>query len=159
MADLNEAVDLRSAFDTRLSHRCPVDGRVGPDLDVVLDDDAARLRYLKPLAVFRFREAEPIAANGRIIVNDAVAADLAILADRNAGMNGRAAADGRAGIYRRVREDPDAAFDLAPGPDDDVGRDRGGDCGDDALRSRSRGGVYQPAGARPADCRYAIRAK
>src|SRR5881398_1559128 len=58
VAELHEIVDLGTAPDDRIAERRAVDRAVGADLDVVLDDDAARLGNLAmPRAVEG--EAEP----------------------------------------------------------------------------------------------------
>ncbi len=44
VGDLHEIVDLGVFADDRVGHGAAVDGRVGADLDIVLDDDAADLR-------------------------------------------------------------------------------------------------------------------
>ena len=44
--DLHEVVDLGAGADARLANGGTIDGRVGADLDVVFDDDAADLRNL-----------------------------------------------------------------------------------------------------------------
>ena len=58
--DLHEVVDLGAFADDRVGHRAAIDGGVGADLDVVLDDDAADLR--QPLGRTRpGNEAESLA--------------------------------------------------------------------------------------------------
>ena len=42
--DLDEIINFRALADDRILKGAAVDGRVGPDLDVVLDDDPADLR-------------------------------------------------------------------------------------------------------------------
>ena len=49
--DLHEVVDLGAGADPRLANGRPIDRRVGADLDVVFDDDAADLRNLVVRAV------------------------------------------------------------------------------------------------------------
>ena len=75
MADLDQIVDLRAAFDSALADRGAVDRGVSADLDIVFQDDAADLRDLDP-AFFRIlRVTEPIRAERSVVVDDAVAAD------------------------------------------------------------------------------------
>ena len=46
VGDLDEIVDLGALADHGVADRAAVDGGVGADLDIVLDDDAADLRNL-----------------------------------------------------------------------------------------------------------------
>ena len=45
MGDLHEIVDLGALADDRIGHGAAIDGGVGADLDIVLDDDPADLRH------------------------------------------------------------------------------------------------------------------
>ena len=62
VADLHEVVDLGALADHRVAAGAPVDGGVGADLDVVLDDDAADLRHLE-MALAPHGEAEAVLAD------------------------------------------------------------------------------------------------
>ena len=53
VGDLHEVVDLRALADDRRSERGPVDGRVGPDLDVVLDLDLTDLSWARAQGTVR----------------------------------------------------------------------------------------------------------
>src|ERR1700737_3098392 len=44
--DLDQVVDLGPLADHGVADRAPVDGRIGADLDPILDDDAPDLRHL-----------------------------------------------------------------------------------------------------------------
>jgi hypothetical protein len=43
MSNLNQVVNLHPSSDDRLSQGCPVNGRIGPDLDIVLDFHTSHL--------------------------------------------------------------------------------------------------------------------
>src|SRR5690349_6823179 len=45
--DLHQIINFGALADDRVVQGAPVDGRIGPDLDVVLDDDAADLRHFE----------------------------------------------------------------------------------------------------------------
>ena len=47
VADLDQIVDLGALADHGIADGAAVDGRIGADLDVVLDDDAADLRHFQ----------------------------------------------------------------------------------------------------------------
>src|SRR5713226_5558566 len=67
--DLDEVVDLRAPPADGVAERRAVDRRVGTDLDVVLDEDAAHLRDL-PVRLPGERVAEPVGADHRAGVDD-----------------------------------------------------------------------------------------
>src|SRR5262249_31916900 len=104
VADLHEIVDLCSLSDHRIPAFAAVNGRAGPDLDVVLDDHAANLGDLQVPCLAR-HEAEPV------------------LADMDARMDDDAIADQRveyagSGAYRAVAADPHAGADHCIRADD-----------------------------------------
>ena len=90
--DLDEVVDLGPLPDHGVADGAAVDGGIGADLDVVLDDDAADLRNLA------------VAAGARQIAE-------AILPDAHAGMDDDAVADQRM-HDRRARADHAIAADA-----------------------------------------------
>ena len=64
VADLDEIVDLGALADHGVADGAAVDGRVGADLDIILDDDPADLRHLAwPSAPMH--EAEAVLADAR----------------------------------------------------------------------------------------------
>ena len=86
--DLHEIINFRAFADHRILKSAAVDGCIGADLDVVLDDDPADLRHLE-VAAGAHGEAE------------------AVLADPHAGMDDDPVADERVGDGR---ERPDVAI-------------------------------------------------
>ena len=66
--DLHQVVDLRAGADAGLADRRAIDRRVGADLDVVFDHDVGVLRDLEVRAVRLPREAEPVAADDRAVL-------------------------------------------------------------------------------------------
>ena len=60
VGDLHQVVDLRAGADARLADGGPIDRRVGPDLDVVFDDDVRLLRDLEMTAIGLRRVAEAV---------------------------------------------------------------------------------------------------
>ena len=76
--DLHEIINFRAFADDRILKGAAVDGCIGADLDVVLDDDPADLRHFQ-VAARAHCEAE------------------AVLPDAHAGMDNDAVADQRVG--------------------------------------------------------------
>src|SRR6202171_4983322 len=92
VSDLHQIVDLGALADDGISGRAAVDGRIGADLHVVLDDDAAGLRNL--LMSPRARQiAEAVLPDTDTRMDDDAIADQGML-DRRAGADGAVAADG-----------------------------------------------------------------
>ena len=104
--DLDEIVDLRPLADDGIAVAAAVDGRVGADLDIVLDDHPPDLRHLQvPLGAGH--EAETI------------------LSDANAGMDDDPVADQRMGD-RDTGGEIDASRPIrTPGPITVAGADHG----------------------------------
>ena len=82
MTDLDEVVDLGTALDAGFAYRGTVDGRICSDLDVIFEHNAARLRYLEPFFLGRAGVAKTVRSDRRIVVNDAVTADLTVFTNR-----------------------------------------------------------------------------
>ena len=61
--DLDEIINFGALPDDRIAQGTPVDGRIGPDLDTVLNDDPANLRHFQ-MTVFAHGEAEPVLTDG-----------------------------------------------------------------------------------------------
>ena len=76
VADLHEVVDLGALADDRVARRAAIDRRVGADLDVVLNDDAAHLRHLQMPARAE-REAETVLADAHARMQDDAVAEQA----------------------------------------------------------------------------------
>ena len=75
--DLDQIVDLGVFADNRVGHGATVDGGIGADLDIVLDNDAADLRNaLGPRAG---DEAETVLADLGAGVDDHAVADERVL--------------------------------------------------------------------------------
>src|SRR4029453_11012013 len=93
VAHLNQVVDLCALADDRVTNCTTIDGRAGPDLDVVLNDNAPDLRHLE-MAIAAHHESK------------------AVLTDLAAGMNDDPIADQGIG-HGRIRADRT----VAPNPD------------------------------------------
>ena len=107
--DLDQIINFRAFADDRVLKGAPVDGRIGADFDVVLDDHPADLRHLQ-VPAGAHGEAEAVLADAHARMDDdpvadegmgdgrqrpdvAVAADGDTVADHGAGGDARAAAD------------------------------------------------------------------
>src|SRR4051794_21392339 len=78
VGDLNQIVDLGPLADDRVGHRAAIDGRIGADLDIILNDDAADLRHaFGPLGAAH--EAEAILADPGAAVDDDTVAQKRVL--------------------------------------------------------------------------------
>ena len=84
VADGDQVAELRAAADDRAAERRPVDGAVGPDLDVVADDHVADLRDLDPLLLDR-GVAQAVLADDRAGVDGHAVAQDAVLVDDHVG--------------------------------------------------------------------------
>src|SRR5262249_26352082 len=81
VSDLHEIVDLGSGTNPRLPDGRSIDRRVGANLDVVFDDDAADLGNLLMGAIRPRGEAEAVAADDGAVLNDDAIANLHALAN------------------------------------------------------------------------------
>src|SRR3989441_8191518 len=117
MSHLNQIIQLRSAFDARLSGRGAIDRGIRANLDVVFDHHATNLRNLQPTTLFVFGKSETVAANHGVVVNNDARADDRVLTDRDAGMNLGIVANLDAIVDGRVRMNPDALAKLDVFPD------------------------------------------
>lgn len=140
--DLHEVVDLAPRTDLCRSQRSPVDGRIGPDLDVGLDAHVPHLRELQLSRVVA-NVAEPVVAHdhpgvqldpvaqlGSRIQDDARMQD-ALLAEHAAFV------DDDARLEDRSPSDPRSRPDAGVRPDIHVRIDRGlgGDGGGWVMRA------------------------
>src|SRR5687768_4430491 len=114
MSDLHKIVDLRTTLDARLADRCGVDRGIRAHLDIIFQNDTPDLGDLHPMFVFVLCIAKTVRADGRVIVDDTIRADLTILPNRNARMDNRACSDRYSVVDRHIRKDlhtfPDAAI-------------------------------------------------
>src|SRR4029453_995307 len=92
VSDLHQVVDLRAALDGGLTERRPVDRHVGAELDVVLDDHDATLRYpiVTPLVL---DAAGPVASDDAPAVDVHAAPDPAPVEHGHVGGEHRVVAD------------------------------------------------------------------
>ena len=149
VADLNEVVDLRAFADDRIVEGAAIDGRVGADLDVVADDDAAHLRHLQmPLGAHRKPEAVLPDADARM-QDDALADDG--VRDGGAGADIAVAPDRHAIAHDGARSDGRAAADVGLPANDGAGLDRHAllDLRRDVDEPRGAIGFVGPGGDRP----------
>src|SRR6266478_8483670 len=113
--DLHQVVDLGAAAHDRLAQGRAVDRGVGPDLDVVLDAQAAHLRDLA-MGLSVEGVAEAVGTQHRSGVDDDPVADAHVLADHDVGMQAHVLAEHRAAPHERERPHaaarPDDRFRL-----------------------------------------------
>src|ERR1700682_3070880 len=108
VTDLDLIVDFRAFADDGIAQTAAIDGRSGADLDVVLDQDAAGLRYFQ--MAIRSKEHEAIA-----ILSDAAAGvDQDVIAHKRK-LNGATRAD------VAIPADPDIGTDHGTRTDDRPG--------------------------------------
>ena len=100
--DLHEIINFRALADHRVAQGAPVDGGIGADFDIVLDDHSADLRHFQ-MARLAHGEAE------------------AVLADGRAGMDSDMVTDQGVG-YRGIRADIAVPPDMHAVTDDAAGR-------------------------------------
>ena len=74
VGDLHQIVDLGALADHRVAAGAAIDRRVGADLDVVLDDDAADLRNFE-VPLRPHGEAETVLADAHARMEDHAVAD------------------------------------------------------------------------------------
>src|SRR5690606_24507240 len=119
---LDEVVDLRTASYSGFADGRPVDGGIRADLNVILDNDNAGLRYFKPLFFFGLGVAETVRTDRRIIVDNTVITDSTIFANGDARMKRRIFADLGAVVNCHVRKEMRAFSDAAVLADENVRR-------------------------------------
>ena len=102
VADMHQIVDFRAAADARLVERAAVDGGVGADFDVVLNDEASNLWELFVASGLGVADvAESFAAQYRSSLDDDTVA------------KARAGIDGHIGVDAAVNSDLDAVANHA----------------------------------------------
>ena len=92
VADRDQPTQFRAGADHRAAQGGAVDGSVGPDLDVVLEDDVADLGNLVMNASVR-RIAVAVGSDGSVGVNDDAVSDDAAVVNNRVGVEDAVAAD------------------------------------------------------------------
>src|ERR1700761_4096566 len=107
VADMDKAVETHAALDMSVADGAAVHGAVGAELDIVLDDDAAKLRHpQQPLQAGHKREA--LIADGVVrthhhalpqdgMGDDAIGSDAAAIADLDSASDHRIVANAHVG--------------------------------------------------------------
>ena len=123
VGDLHQIVDLGPSPDDGGAQGGPVDGGVGPDLHVILDDDDPHLGNLVVSPAVGCI-AEAVAPHHGPIVDDDPAPDPAALADAHVGVEHGIRTDLRTVIDRHPREKGDPVPQSHPVTDRRTGVDR-----------------------------------
>ena len=139
MRDLHQIVDFRAAANHRAAQRRAVDGGVGADLHIVLDDDDADLRDFDSRCAPP-RVTETIAADNDPGMENDPLSDAATLAHHHIGMKHGSHTDAHiltqidTGEKHRALADPRSRTDKNVGKD---GRARGDHCACVDCRKRA----------------------
>ena len=133
VADLHEVVDLGAGLDARFAHRRAIDGRVGAQLDVILDDDRGHLGNLLVRPIAPAHEAVAVAADDDAVLENHAIANRHALTHGHVGMDDAVGADARAGTDGDVGVDDRPIADCRPFPN----RDK---CADRYVRAKLRVG-------------------
>src|SRR5690606_21688073 len=125
VGDLHQIVDLGAFPDDGVGHGAPVDGGVGADFDIVLNDDAADLRHaLRPLRAAHETETvlpdtgsamDDDAVSDQCVLHGDVRADIAVAADAAGCTDHRIGGNHGAGSDGDFRADNRASFDNRAG--------------------------------------------
>src|SRR5690348_166878 len=107
--DHDQVIELGALADHRVGQRAAIDGGAGADLDIVLDDHPAELRQLE-IVRSGGSKAETRLADGGTRQNDHTIADIGV-ADADTGADLAMLADGDAGPDHRARAQPGAVAD------------------------------------------------
>src|SRR4026207_2294760 len=125
VSDLHEIIDLGSLADDGIAERAPIDRAVAADLDVVLDNHAAKLgKFLMPPVGENI--SETVRADYRAGVNHHTIADAYSRIDVHVGMQHRvctdcrALADDHACVQYRSRADGHTFIDDHRGANDRI---------------------------------------
>ena len=126
LAIVTSVADLGPLADDRVAVAAAIDDRIGTDLDIVLEDDAADLRDLQMGPVVRRREGKTFAADPRTAADrDPVAEqrhdDRREWPDRRAPPDPHVRPDYAVGADDRPAADLGPRADHGAGVDDDVG--------------------------------------
>jgi len=125
VADLNEVVKLGAAVDPGISDRCPVNGRVGPDLDIVFNHNAACLANLVIRSIAYRCEAESVAADDGAVLYRYPVTDLTELANHDTCMQNHIISNADTRVEYDMRMKSGASTEFAPAGNDHVGTDAG----------------------------------
>ena len=90
---MDEIIQFHAFVDMCRAHRGAVDGGVGPDFHVVVDDHIAHLRNLLVMAISLWREAETIGAEHCSRMEDAIFANDRVAIQLHARIQHRIVAD------------------------------------------------------------------
>src|SRR5215207_6276421 len=131
MTDLDEVIDLGPLADDPVAARAAIDGRVGADLDVVLDDDAADLGHL-PVPARAHGEAETVLLDADARMQDHAVPDERVQ-ETDAGADRAATTDAYVRADHRLWADDRAGSYFGTGADHGAGVDR-----DVVLQPRGR---------------------
>ena len=130
--DLHQVVDFGARANARFADRGPIDRRVRANFDVIFDDHVGVLGDLQVAAVGLLREAEPVAAehravleddavaNGHAFANGHVRVEHAVFANARASANDHVRIDDRAGADGRARADHDKWTDRHVGAERNI---------------------------------------
>src|SRR6266516_1828763 len=121
VADLNQIVDFGALADDRVAIGAAVDRGPRPDLDVVLQDDAADLRHFEMAAGTR-HITEPVLSDAASRMNDDPIADQR-MHERGSRADRAVAADAHGGPDDGARLEHGSRPDLGAWPDDGRGID------------------------------------
>src|SRR5664280_2018013 len=142
VADLDEVVDLGVGVDVGFANRGAIDGGVGLDLDVVVENGSAGLHDLVPAFAIAGK-AVAVGTDHDAVLQDDVVADVAVFADDGVGVRQKVVADSDAFVDHDVSAehavvtDDDVVFNHHIGTDAGVRADlRGGS--DDGRRMNPR---------------------
>lgn len=112
VSHLDQVIKFHATADNRRIGFRAVDAGIGPDLDVVLDNDVAQLRDFVEAALGVGGEPETVGTDHGARVEDAPAANAAPFVDLHAGVERRPLADLHAVADVDLRVDPAAVADA-----------------------------------------------
>lgn len=102
VSNLHQIIDLRTATDFRRSNARSVDASVRLNLNLILDDDRARLNNFVPAPFFVLRESEAIATDDDSILQKHVIPDSTALSHDGVSMSKKSVSDSCSPIYDDV---------------------------------------------------------
>ena len=141
VTDMDQIVDFGSVADSGRPERAAVDAGAGADFDGIADNHGAERMDAQDIEIegrdltglprpldailVRRHEAEPVRADGRVVMQDATLADAAVLADPHARMQDAAGPDLRPGRHSDLGEQHRSRADRRFRSDDAERSDRG----------------------------------
>ena len=111
MGNLNEVVQLGALLDHGSTHSGTVDGRVGSNLDIVLENDDTHLGNLLIGAVLLGSEAEAVATDNSTALHNAAVADAAAMVNLHAGIQDDVVTQGNTVTHIHLRINLDVLAD------------------------------------------------